>query len=159
MTEHDDGAAARRQAIIESIEAFYKVGAVPRVVVDSNREGVDVPPWLKEMFGPALPIELRPEYPMDLAFTETALEATLSFKNTVYRCIFPWRSIYVISDTITGQGGVIVSHLPPNAEVVAGPDGPIIDIRGTEASQDPKAVEMAQRLAKSGLRVVKDGKA
>lgn len=140
MADRKDDLEILREAISEAIEGVYKVGGIPRLFINAEMSGVVVPDFVRKKFGARLVIDLRAEYPMNLAHTAEALEATLAFGGRTMRCVFPWRAIFAIVDAHTGVGVSIEMNVPKPEP--------------TPAQDDSK--ERAQKL---GLRMVKGGKA
>lgn len=97
------------------IESLHAKGACPRIQVDLTVERVVCPDFVRDQWKEKLVIDLDPTYPLDLAFTEDGVEADLSFDGFVTRCVFPFDSIYVVSDRATQKGIVIEQNVPKSA--------------------------------------------
>lgn len=94
------------------IETLHGEGRCPRLRVDVTQEQVVCPDFVVERHGESLIIDLDPEYPLDLAFTEVGVEADLSFGGFVTRCVFPFAAIYMIFDRETGRGMKFDAAMP-----------------------------------------------
>lgn len=103
------------------IESLHAKGACPRIQVDLTVERVVCPDFVRDQWKEKLIIDLDPTYPLDLAFTEDGVEADLSFDGFVTRCVFPFDSIYVVSDRATQKGIVIEQNIPKSARLEVKP--------------------------------------
>ncbi len=100
------------------IEELQGVGQCPRLMIDATVDGVEVPDWIKNQWGEALPIDLDSSFPLDLRLEDDGLYCCLSFGGP-WDCFFPWRSIYVVQDRDSQFGVVIDANLPAEFEMVA----------------------------------------
>lgn len=132
------------------IESLYAAGRCPRIHVNALAEGVVCPDFIREQWGERLIIDLDPSYPLDLTFTETHLEADLSFGGYVSRCVFPYDGIYVVADRNTGRGIVLDQNMPesvrrgryvPPAERKEAPKAPVLRTVEGEAESPSKPAE------------------
>ena len=130
-----DRTALLRDAIVNAIEGLYRVNAIPRLFIDPRVNGVLIPEHVRERWSEGLPIDLRPEWPLNLEHGTDALYVDLAFGGVTMRCTFPWASIRAVCDIHTGQGMLI--DAPPAA----------------------KPQEVAQPAQRPSLRLVKGGKA
>lgn len=105
-------APAMLHPVRKMIESLHAKGACPRIQVDLTVERVVCPDFVRDQWKEKLVIDLDPTYPLDLAFTEDGVEADLSFDGFVTRCVFPFDSIYVVSDRATQKGIVIEQNMP-----------------------------------------------
>lgn len=96
-----------------TIESLHTKQRCPRLHVDTTRPGIVCPDFVRERWKEQLVIDLDPQYPLELEFTEVGVEANLSFGGFVTRCVFPWEAVYVVVDRDTGRGLVIESIVPP----------------------------------------------
>jgi stringent starvation protein B len=112
-----------------AIEDIWSAGHTPRIQVDARREGVTVPEFVKDKWGPRLVLDLDASWPLNLEYGAKGIEVDLAFRGLVTRCSLPWQSIYVVLDRATGRGIVIESHAPkqddaPKAEAPPKPADP-----------------------------------
>lgn len=86
------------------VEALHAKGSVARLQVDMQHEAVVVPDFIREKWPEMLVIDLDPSWPLDIAYTDDAIEADLSFGGYVTRCVLPLTAILVVVDRETGKG-------------------------------------------------------
>lgn len=135
--EDNDLKQVLRESITTALDKLFAAGAIPQIVIDGTCKGVIAPDHILRRFGQRLPIDLRPEYPLNIVHTEEALEVDLAFSGDTWRCVFPWRSIYSVRDFRTGAGIEIEVNKP--------------------SSTFPSAEETTPQRP-SGLRLIKGGK-
>ena len=99
------------------VESLNSEGSCPRLHVNVTYDGVVCPEFIREEWQEQLVIDLDPSYPLDLVFTEDGVEVDLSFKGFVTRCIFPWKSIYVVADRDGDKGLVIEENMPESVRL------------------------------------------
>jgi stringent starvation protein B len=98
--------------LAQAIDQLYEVGSIPRLVIDARRNDVVVPDFVRSKWGIELVIDLDPNYPLELAYDEVGVHASLAFSGIVTRCTFAYRSIYRLMDRATGHGVAIPAHEP-----------------------------------------------
>ena len=101
------------------IEALHSESRCPRMTINAQRAGVVVPDFVREEWGERLPIDLDPDYPLELKMDDDGLTCTLSFGGP-FECYFPWPAIYAIQDRETSLGMVFEAFLPEDWSVVQG---------------------------------------
>ncbi|MCA9562811.1 MAG: hypothetical protein KC561_04935 [Myxococcales bacterium] len=114
------------EALIKQlIETLHQANKCPRLMVDATAEGVDVPSWVQAQWAHAMPIDLDPEYPLDLEMDDKGIHCQLSFGGP-YQCFLPWTSIYVVQDRATHMGMLIERNLPSKFDVEQTENGPVL---------------------------------
>ena len=64
------------------------------VVIDARQKGVDVPIYLKE--DSQLKLNLSKRFRHAVNIDKKGVNAILNFKGQPYRCVLPWKSIYIV---------------------------------------------------------------
>lgn len=147
------------------LDDLWNAGHTPRIRINSTAQGVDVPEFVRAKHGTCLVIDLDPAWPLNLATSKESLQVDLAFQGTVYRCTFPWTSIYVVIDKTTGRGIVIEPYLPaltppkPSAPAVEGSRGLRLVEKKPEdgGGSDRKATEVRPEPVRR-FGVIKGGK-
>lgn len=124
------------------IEALHANAQCPRLMVDATADGVDVPQHVRDRWAEAMPIDLDPAYPLELAMTDDGVDCVLSF-GVPYACHIPWSAIYVVQDRDSQVGVVIEENLPPRFVLETEehvPPGPAVR-RPAPVSDEPDAGE------------------
>ena len=103
-------AAESYHPIQDAIEQIFSYGHVPRLQVDSRV--ATVPEKVRAKWQARLVIDRDVSWPLNLSWSVDGFEADLAFDGSVSRCVFPWRSVYVVLDRETGTGIVIDKHMP-----------------------------------------------
>jgi stringent starvation protein B len=81
--------------------------------LDPRREGVDVPPWLRDQ--PWLVLNYSYRYGIaDLRWDDDAVCASLSFARQPYPCRVPWSAVFGITDDPRHQGRTWERDVPPD---------------------------------------------
>lgn len=128
--------------IKQFIEALHADEQCPRLLVNALVEGVVVPDHVREKWGNALPIDLEPNYPLELQMTDEGLACCLSFGGP-FECFFPWRSIYVVQDRETQMGVVVEENVPKTMQLQKEmADGVVL--KRTESDIHPKATKHSE---------------
>jgi hypothetical protein len=108
-----------------------------RLFIDSTVEGVDCPPSYKKDFGTRLIIDLH-LHDRDRHLEEHTPEAfliDLVTRGSIWRCSFPWRSIWAVFplDMSVGSVGLIIqSYLPADVRDAKLPEEPPVAPRKIE---------------------------
>ena len=102
-----------KQLIQQFIESLHVQGRCPRIVVNAQTPGVDLPQSVIDVWGEELPIDLDPAYPLDLSYNDLGITCTLSFRAPVV-CFIPWEAIYILKDRETKTGMIVEANLPLN---------------------------------------------
>ncbi len=98
------------------VESLHAKGAIARLQVNMQHEQVVVPDFVRERWPEQLVIDLDPSWPLDLAYTDEAIEADLSFGGHVERCVFPLAAILMVADRETGKGIRLDANLPEDMQ-------------------------------------------
>ena len=98
--------------LARAIEQHYSSGVTPRLVIDARRIDVIVPDYVRRKWGSELVIDLDPSYPLDLAYDEAGVHASLAFSGVVTRCTFAYAAIHRVLDRASGRGILIPAHEP-----------------------------------------------
>ncbi len=98
--------------IQRAIDSLYEAEACPRLHIDVTLDDVVCPDAVRNEWKDRLIIDLDPNYPMNLEFTDIGIEADLVFGDDLMRCTFPWKSIYVVANRATGERTIIEENLP-----------------------------------------------
>jgi stringent starvation protein B len=160
-----------RNSIQRSIEDLHKRGANAHLLVDATRDGVEVPDHVREQWGQRLVLDLNPSWPLHLDYDDQALYADLGFQGVLSRCRIPFRAVWAVMDTASGNGFVFHANVPAEVarelaargpDAAAAPPSENRDVapspvprpaRGAAAAKPPKAKRKAP-----SLRLVKGGK-
>lgn len=97
------------QSMVESIHAK---GDCPRLQLDLTCEGIVCPDFVVEQWQESLVIDLDPNYPLNLEFTDESVTVDLSFAGYVHTCVFPFKAIYMVADRATAKGMMFEENLP-----------------------------------------------
>ena len=98
------------------VESLHAKGAIVRLQVDVQHEDVVIPDFVREKWPEQLVIDLDPSWPLNLEFTDAAIEADLSFGGYVERCVFPLAAILMVADRETGKGIRLPGSLPDDQQ-------------------------------------------
>lgn len=126
---------------------------VPRVCINATHNGVEIPEFVRALHGESLKIDLHPDYPLNMDLDEDALRVDLAFQGTVYRCTFPWSSIWGLHELGTTRTTVFPSQMPESILRLysADPD--------KEPEPAPSEAPVTQVTRRPALRVIRGGKA
>lgn len=94
------------------ITSLYAAKRCPRLHINAIHPGVECPDFVRKQWREKLVIDLDANYPLNLAYEKNSVAVDLSFGGHVSRCMFPWKSIYAISDRATGRGMMFETNLP-----------------------------------------------
>ena len=122
--------------IQQFIEALHADEQCPRLLVNALVDGVVVPDHIREKWGNALPIDLEPNYPLELQMTDEGLACCLSFGGP-FECFFPWKSIYVVQDRATQMGVVVEDNVPKSMQIQKEMTDGVV-LKRTETDNQPK---------------------
>jgi stringent starvation protein B len=145
-----DGAPPPPHPLVQAIEQLYRIGSVPRLVIDARRNDVIVPDFVRGKWGVELVIDLDPSYPLELVYDEAGVHASLAFSGIVTRCVFGYRSIYRLVDRATGHGVMIAAHAPTTTlpvELAHDGEQPTTFVETKSRSKPPLAVVPAREPA------------
>jgi len=143
------------------LDAIWKLGHVPQIIVNAGLPGVVVPDSVRNLFKGGLPIDLDPACPLDLNFSDFGLSADLTFQDKVFRCFFPWVCIHAVVNRHTGEG-IVLSVKGPRVTALRGsPLGLVPADVPTARTVKPKAtLKVTTSPARTWTpRVIKGGKA
>lgn len=98
------------------VESLHAKGAVVRLQVDVQHADVVIPDFVREKWPEQLVVDLDPSWPLNLEFTDAAIEADLSFGGYVERCVFPLAAILMVADRETGKGIRLPGNLPEDQQ-------------------------------------------
>lgn len=90
--------------IKDLLDAIWNDGKTPMLLIDARHKDVIIPEHIREKWKEALAINLKAADPLNIVFTETAIEVDLAFNHTLMRCTLPWHRIYSIIISGTNQG-------------------------------------------------------
>lgn len=143
------------------LDAIWNRGHTPKLVVDATHPSVYVPDFVRRQWGTRLALHLEAVYPMVPSFDDDALRVTLAFQGTTCRCVFPWKSIYLIADRETGQGAAITSNMPRDIVGTSRVPKSVVETVFPTGANGPKTDPAPPPVAPkkpSPFRVIKGGK-
>jgi hypothetical protein len=117
------GPPTKKEAFLDHLSKLPQV----YVRIDARREGVEVPPHLKD--NPVLALVYGLDMPVpidDLVANDDGIAATLSFGRTPHKTFVPWPAIYIIGSE--DRGIVYKADIPKEVEVMPlGEDAPPLE--------------------------------
>ena len=131
----------------ETMESFLAEGMV-QVLLDSRREGVEVPDHLKG--DPMLRLNISGRFGLPLEVDDWGIHATLTFSGDPFECKLPWPSVYIMLSHVTGEPCFFPSDVPQ--EYVSEALGQLKN--AGIAPKPQKAEESTEESSRTHLRLV-----
>ncbi|MBL90577.1 MAG: hypothetical protein CMH56_02030 [Myxococcales bacterium] len=102
-----------RKRNVEKLEVFRQLveQGMVMVVMDTRREGVQVPPRFADDFQLRLNFSHK-FYIDDFEYDEYGVRASLSFNKVPYYCDIPWQAIYALNSQAVEQGVMWPDDVP-----------------------------------------------
>ena len=114
-----------------AIEQAWDAGHTPRLLVLGDRPGVKLPHDVIERYdGAPVPLDFKPEDPLNPTFNAEGCALDLAFHGTVMRCVIPWNTIIAVTNLMTGHGFV---RLVPNGRASTAGAGSKMERAGATA--------------------------
>lgn len=129
-----------------------------RLFVDTTREGVDVPEFIRKRWGTRCVLDLYPSYPLHPEYTQEVLAVSLVTQNYAWRAVLPWESIWAVIPFRHADKDLLMERLIP-ADVKEAADQERERVRQiAERDASSSTAEPPTRPIRSPFRVIEGGK-